>query len=70
MSDWETVAKRLAAVPGAVEAYIELIAPRRAARVGTPARQVRAGIEQSRDNVGPDGFFQTYARDAEDRGRH
>jgi uncharacterized protein (DUF885 family) len=64
VSDWETVAKRLAAVPGAIDAYIaslHLAAQRGSVR---PIRQVRAGIEQSRDNVGADGFFQTYARDA------
>ena len=64
VADWETVAARLAAVPAAVGAYVSSL--RFAADRGSvrPARQVRAGIEQSRDNVGPDGFFQTFARDA------
>jgi uncharacterized protein (DUF885 family) len=65
VDDWQTVAKRLAAVPAAVQAYISSL--EYAARRGSvrPVRQVRAGIEQSRDNVGPDGFFQTYVRDAQ-----
>ena len=64
VADWETVAVRLAAVPAAVDAYVSSL--RFAAERGSvrPARQVRAGIEQSHDNVGPDGFFLSYARDA------
>ncbi|MGH8961529.1 MAG: DUF885 domain-containing protein [Jatrophihabitantaceae bacterium] len=62
--DWATVAKRLAAVPDALTGYTESL--RLAASRGDirARRQVEAGITQAGDNVGPDGFFATFARDA------
>jgi uncharacterized protein (DUF885 family) len=64
VEDWETVAKRLRAVPDAMDGYISSL--RFAAKRGdvVARRQVAAGIEQSKDNVGPDGFFATFAREA------
>lgn len=58
--DWATIAVRLAAVPAALSGYRASL--RRAAARGqvSPIRQVRAGIEQSRQNTGPDGFFATF----------
>jgi uncharacterized protein (DUF885 family) len=63
-AQWETVAKRLAAVPTAIEGYLSSL--RFAAERGRVAarRQVAAGIAQCADNVGPDGFFATFATKA------
>ncbi|GAA3867000.1 DUF885 domain-containing protein [Leifsonia kafniensis] len=63
-SDWETISQRLAALPAAVDGYIETL------RLGiergvTPAkRQVREVIEQARRTAAADGFFGTYAATA------
>ena len=62
--DWATVATRLGAVPTAVAGYIESLRLAAARGDVCARRQVRAGIKQSTDNVGPDGFFATFARDA------
>ncbi len=59
--DWATIATRLAAVPAALAGYIESL--RFAAARGQVAaqRQVNATIAQCGDNVGPAGFFATFA---------
>ncbi|MDP9168429.1 MAG: DUF885 domain-containing protein, partial [Actinomycetota bacterium] len=64
LEDWETVATRLRAVPDAVDGYVESL--RFAAKRGdvVARRQVSAGIAQSNDNVGPEGFFANFARTA------
>jgi uncharacterized protein (DUF885 family) len=64
VDDWATVATRLGAVPKAVAGYIESL--RLAASRGdvSARRQVAACITQGADNVGPDGFFAKFAREA------
>jgi uncharacterized protein (DUF885 family) len=62
--DWATIASRLAAVPAALDGYaasLRLAAGRGDIR---PRRQVQAGIEQCLDNVGDEGFFAKFAREA------
>jgi uncharacterized protein (DUF885 family) len=61
---WATVAKRLTAVPAAIAGYMSSL--RFGAERGrvAPRRQVAAGIAQCSDNVGPDGFFVTFATQA------
>ncbi|MGI8881372.1 MAG: DUF885 domain-containing protein [Jatrophihabitans sp.] len=62
---WSIVARRLAAVPPAVDGYIESL--RFAAGRGRVAarRQVHVGIEQCAENVGQDGFFGVFAAEAQ-----
>jgi uncharacterized protein (DUF885 family) len=62
--DWATVARRLGAVPEAIDGYIASL--RFAADRGdiAPRRQVYEGARQADNNVGPDGFFETFARRA------
>jgi uncharacterized protein (DUF885 family) len=64
VEDWATVARRLSAVASSVAGYVQSL--RLAASRGdvSARRQVLAGIEQCADNVGPDGFFATFAREA------
>ncbi len=59
--DWALIASRLARVPDSINGYVGSL--RHAATRGniSPRRQVEAGIKQSRDNTGPDGFFATFA---------
>ena len=62
--DWSVIAQRLSKVPHAIAGYMASL--RYAAGRGTiaPARQVANGISQCAPNVGPDGFFARFARDA------
>ncbi|HEY2985081.1 MAG TPA: DUF885 domain-containing protein [Jatrophihabitantaceae bacterium] len=62
--DWALIATRLARVPDSINGYIASL--RHAAAQGniSPRRQVEAGIKQSRDNTGADGFFATFAAGA------
>jgi uncharacterized protein (DUF885 family) len=64
VEQWGTLAKRLSAVPTAVDGYIESL--RYAARRGRVAarRQVEAGAAQCAGNVGPEGFFARLAAGA------
>ena len=64
VDDWAVVARRLGEVPSAIEGYIASL--RFAAERGHVAarRQVREGIRQAHDNVGGDGFFESFARRA------
>jgi uncharacterized protein (DUF885 family) len=66
--DWALIATRLARVPDAINGYIASL--RHAAAQGdiSPRRQVEAGIKQSRDNTGADGFFATFAAGAKTTG--
>lgn len=59
--DWSTIATRLAKVSDSLAGYTASL--RLAAARGQVAarRQVRACIEQCADNVGPDGFFASFA---------
>jgi uncharacterized protein (DUF885 family) len=61
---WGTVARRLAAVPTAIDGYIASL--RFAADRGqvAPRRQVDAAAGQCADNIGVDGFFAKFAREA------
>jgi uncharacterized protein (DUF885 family) len=61
VDQWATLAKRLAAVPTAIDGYTASL--RYAAGKGRvrPRRQVAAGVKQCVDNVGPDGFFVKFA---------
>jgi uncharacterized protein (DUF885 family) len=62
--DWAAIAARMTQVPKALGGYIASL--RFAAERGeiAPRRQVLAGIDQAQDNIGPDGFFVRFARDA------
>ncbi|MFN2519254.1 MAG: DUF885 domain-containing protein [Jatrophihabitantaceae bacterium] len=62
--DWATVATRLGAVPKAVAGYTESL--RLAASRGdvSPRRQIEACVAQCGENVGAEGFFARFARDA------
>ena len=62
--DWATVAKRLHAVPTAVDGYVESL--RFAAAHGHvhARRQVEACVKQTADNIGPEGFFAKFAAEA------
>jgi uncharacterized protein (DUF885 family) len=64
VDDWATLAARLAAVPSALAGYVASL--RYAAANGhvSARRQVESGIKQCGGNVGPDGFFGTFARNA------
>ena len=64
--EWSRIAARLEALPAAIEGYIESL--RLAASRGdvAPRRQVQAGITQSEDNLGPDGFFAGFVAGARD----
>ncbi|MGX5694599.1 DUF885 domain-containing protein [Agromyces soli] len=62
--DWSRISTRLAAVPAAVEGYVETL--REGIRRGSvPARrQVREVAAQARRNAASDGFFADFASDA------
>ncbi|MBN9619350.1 MAG: DUF885 domain-containing protein [Actinobacteria bacterium] len=61
VDQWATVARRLAAVPTAVDGYV--VSLRAAAAKGDVAarRQVLAAAKQCGDNVGAEGFFAGFA---------
>ncbi|MDT4911166.1 MAG: hypothetical protein QOC66_294 [Pseudonocardiales bacterium] len=61
---WAVIAQRLAAVPSAVDGYIESLRSAAARGHVSARRQVEAGIKQCADYVGVDGFFPTFARHA------
>jgi uncharacterized protein (DUF885 family) len=60
---WAIIATRLKAVPAAVAGYISSL--RYAAERGSVAakRQIRAGVGQCNDNVGPTGFWAKFVAD-------
>ena len=64
VENWTTNTARLTALPAAVDGYIASL--RLAAQRGNaaPKRQVHGCIAQCEANLGPDGFFARYARDA------
>jgi uncharacterized protein (DUF885 family) len=57
----DVVARRMAAVPAAVDGYIEALRARVAAGNPPARRQVEGCIVQCDANVGPAGFFRTFA---------
>jgi uncharacterized protein (DUF885 family) len=61
VADWATIARRMAAVPAALDGYVASL--RQSASLGNiaPRRQVQACIVQSEANLGPDGFFAALA---------
>ncbi|KQQ95379.1 hypothetical protein ASF62_02230 [Leifsonia sp. Leaf325] len=65
VEDWETIDKRLGALPAALDGYIETL--RQGIREGvTPAkRQVREVLTQARKLAANDGFFSSFVADAE-----
>jgi uncharacterized protein (DUF885 family) len=62
--DWATVAKRLHAVPAAVDGYVESLMFAAARGHVRARRQVEACLKQCADNIGPEGFFVKFAADA------
>jgi uncharacterized protein (DUF885 family) len=68
-ADWATVARRLAAVPAALDGYVASL--RSSATLGriAPRRQVQACIVQSEANLGQDGFFAELVGRADAGGR-
>jgi uncharacterized protein (DUF885 family) len=64
--DWSRIASRLAALPAALEGYVESL--RLAASRGdvAPRRQVQACITQCEGNLGPEGFFAGFVAGAGD----
>ena len=62
--DWATVATRLGAVPKAMAGYLDSLRFAAARGDVAPRRQVQAVITQGEDNIGADGFFAKFAREA------
>jgi len=62
--DWATIAVRLANVPHAIDGYIASLRAAAARGDVSPRRQVEAGVVQSEENVGADGFFAQLASEA------
>ncbi len=62
--DWSALCQRMSKLGTSVAGYLESL--RLAASRGdvAPRRQIEAGIEQSGENVGPDGFFARFAASA------
>ncbi|MFF2270648.1 DUF885 domain-containing protein [Agromyces sp. NPDC058136] len=63
-ADWERVASRLGAVPGAVEGYIETLRAGIGAGVVPAVRQVREVAAQAHRIARADGFFTSFAAEA------
>jgi uncharacterized protein (DUF885 family) len=62
--NWATVARRLHAVPAAIDGYITSLRFAAERGVVSPRRQVEAGAGQCADNVGSEGFFAKFAAEA------
>jgi uncharacterized protein (DUF885 family) len=62
--DWGVIAERLGKLPHSIHGYIASLRSAAARGVIAGSRQVAAGITQCADNVGPDGFFASFARGA------
>jgi len=62
--EWERIATRLEAVPGAIDGYIAMLREGVQRGVVPAARQVREVAAQARRNAKPDGFFATFASTA------
>ncbi|GII99600.1 uncharacterized protein (DUF885 family) [Sediminihabitans luteus] len=59
---WENVAARLAALPGAVDGYVESLRAAAARGHVAAARQVRLCVEQAREQAGDESFFTSFVR--------
>ncbi|KQZ08411.1 hypothetical protein ASD23_08190 [Agromyces sp. Root1464] len=66
--EWDRVATRLAAVPGAIDGYIETLREGIARGTVPAVRQVREVAAQARRIAKPDGFFGTFAGSAKAAG--
>jgi uncharacterized protein (DUF885 family) len=64
VDQWATVAQRLAAVPRAVDGYLESLRFAAARGFVRARRQVDACANQCADNIGPEGFFARFAAQA------
>jgi len=64
-SDWAVIAERLSKVPESVQGYLASLRDAAARGVVAPQRQIRAAISQCAPNLGDEGFFATFARDAQ-----
>ena len=62
--DWERIAARLAAVPGAVDGYLETLRLGIDRGVVPAVRQVREVALQARRHARPDGFFPSFVEQA------
>ena len=62
---WSVIAERLSKVPTAMTGYLTSLRSAAGRGVIAPRRQVAAGIAQCARNIGEDGFFATYARNAQ-----
>lgn len=62
--EWDRIATRLTAVPGAIDGYIETLREGIASGTVPAARQVREVAAQARRIAKPDGFFGTFAGSA------
>jgi uncharacterized protein (DUF885 family) len=68
--DWQTLGRRLSAIPAALSGYRQSLAWAADRGVVSPARQVQAAADQSDDFTGPGGFFERLPGTARlDRGR-
>lgn len=63
-SDWATIAGRMKNLPGAVDGYIETLRLGIADGVTPARRQVTEVLSQLERNIGDEGFFATFARNA------
>lgn len=64
VEDWEQISSRLAAVPAAVDGYIETLRAGIAAGVTPAVRQVREVAAQTAKHAAVDGFFTEFAAGA------
>ncbi|BDZ66483.1 DUF885 domain-containing protein [Agromyces mangrovi Wang et al. 2018] len=61
---WESVSKRLAALPGAMEGYVATLREGIARGITPARRQVREVAAQARKNARPEGFFGEFVASA------
>jgi uncharacterized protein (DUF885 family) len=62
--DWATIATRLSRVPAAIAGYMAALRLAASRAQISARRQVAAGIAQSLENTGADGFFATFVSSA------
>lgn len=63
-ADWSVIAHRLQRLPEAIDGYIASLRQAAARDDVVARRQVEAGIKQSQENAGPNGFFATFVAEA------
>ncbi|MEO9140548.1 MAG: DUF885 domain-containing protein [Jatrophihabitans sp.] len=59
-ADWDTIARRLAGVPRALQGYAQSLLTAAGNGAAPARRQVEMGVAQCGANVGADGFFATF----------